>query len=243
MIAAIIAANVIMQTNPACIPAINEGPTKAGDYDWMARHQAVLDWNKTHKSDLVFIGDSITHGFGGDPQAYPKWRGNAPDIWDKYFGPRNPVNLGFGWDQTQHVLFGAFSTENWTVYRRKQLSSSLGQTTQVTTLRSRCTAGLWRLWKRAEPSARSAEILILSIFPRDAEVTENRKKNDRVNEALAKYQWGEKTRFIDMNPYFLLPGSQKRKEECFSDYCHLTKAGHQVWADAIEPTLKEIWSK
>ncbi|MCB0826770.1 MAG: GDSL family lipase [Armatimonadetes bacterium] len=242
MIAAILAANVIMQTNPACIPAINEGPTKAGDYDWMARHQAVLDWNKTHKSDLVFIGDSITHGFGGDPQAYPKWRGNAPDIWDKYFGPRNPVNLGFDWDQTQHVLWRIQNGE-LDGLSPKAIVIFIGTNNTGHHTSEQMYGGIVAVVDATRAKCPSAEIVLLSIFPRDAEVTENRKKNDRVNEALAKHRWGEKIKFIDMNPYFLLPESQKRKEECFSDYCHLTKAGYQVWADAIEPTLKEIWSK
>ena len=26
-------------------------------------------------------------------------------MWDKYFGSRNAVNLGFGWDGTQHVIW------------------------------------------------------------------------------------------------------------------------------------------
>ena len=45
--------------------------------------------------DLLFIGDSITHG----------WEGGGKEVWKKYYGKRNAVNLGIGGDRTQHVLW------------------------------------------------------------------------------------------------------------------------------------------
>ena len=45
--------------------------------------------------NLIFIGDSITHG----------WEGGGKEVWQKYYAKRNAVNLGIGGDQTQHVLW------------------------------------------------------------------------------------------------------------------------------------------
>src|SRR5262249_60614112 len=44
-------------------------------------------------SDVIFLGDSITHG----------WEGQK--AWQEYFGAFKPVNLGIGGDQTSHVLW------------------------------------------------------------------------------------------------------------------------------------------
>jgi lysophospholipase L1-like esterase len=46
------------------------------------------------KAQLVFLGDSITAGWGG-----------KKDIWDKAFGQYQPANFGIGGDRTQHVLW------------------------------------------------------------------------------------------------------------------------------------------
>jgi lysophospholipase L1-like esterase len=43
--------------------------------------------------DVIFLGDSITHG----------WEGQK--AWQEHFGAFNPVNLGIGGDQTGHVLW------------------------------------------------------------------------------------------------------------------------------------------
>src|SRR5262245_10685378 len=43
--------------------------------------------------DVIFLGDSITHGWEGQP------------AWQEYFGSFKPVNLGIGGDQTGHVLW------------------------------------------------------------------------------------------------------------------------------------------
>ena len=45
--------------------------------------------------ELVFLGDSITHG----------WERNGKSTWDKYYGARKAINLGFGGDRTEHVLW------------------------------------------------------------------------------------------------------------------------------------------
>jgi len=59
------------------------------------RHKEFL--NRIEQSggagDVVFLGDSITHG----------WEGQK--AWQEYFGPFKPVNLGIGGDQTGHVLW------------------------------------------------------------------------------------------------------------------------------------------
>ena len=50
-------------------------------YDWPTRHAAVLDYNRTHQPEIVLIGDSICHYWGGEPVAPKAWAlmfGSAP---------------------------------------------------------------------------------------------------------------------------------------------------------------------
>ncbi len=59
------------------------------------RHKEFLKRIEESKGagDVVFLGDSITHG----------WEGQT--AWQEHFGPFHPVNLGIGGDQTGHVLW------------------------------------------------------------------------------------------------------------------------------------------
>ncbi|MEI6297865.1 MAG: hypothetical protein WCO84_09610 [bacterium] len=38
-------------------------------YDWAKRHAEICELVRSRKPELVFIGDSITHFFGGEPRA------------------------------------------------------------------------------------------------------------------------------------------------------------------------------
>jgi lysophospholipase L1-like esterase len=85
--------------NTALIPA----PKLEDDsYDWYARHDAILKLKDQIKPEIVMIGDSITHFWAGVPES-PTQRG--PESWRQLFGERPVLNMGFGWDRTQNVLW------------------------------------------------------------------------------------------------------------------------------------------
>ena len=70
-------------------------PAARPDAGWQQRHQAMNARVKQGHVDLIFIGDSITHG----------WEGGGKEVWNKFYAKRNAVNLGIGGDQTSHVLW------------------------------------------------------------------------------------------------------------------------------------------
>ncbi len=71
-------------------------------YDWYARHHAEIELKKTLKPRLVLIGDSITHFWDGLPRSSEV---NGPTAWQRVFGNMPVLNMGFGWDRTQNVLW------------------------------------------------------------------------------------------------------------------------------------------
>src|SRR5579859_4335712 len=71
-------------------------------YDWDKRHEEVLKRNLTVKPDLVFIGDSITHFWGGEPSNF---RGRGEDSWKTMTGSRVATNLGFGFDYIDNAYY------------------------------------------------------------------------------------------------------------------------------------------
>jgi len=52
---------------------------------WGGRHEAILERIQKGNVDLIFIGDSITHS----------WENGGKELWNKYYAPRNAVNMGF----------------------------------------------------------------------------------------------------------------------------------------------------
>jgi lysophospholipase L1-like esterase len=62
---------------------------------WQQRHENMNARVKQGNVDLIFIGDSITQ----------RWEQDGRHVWDKYYRPRNAVNLGIDGDRTQQVLW------------------------------------------------------------------------------------------------------------------------------------------
>ena len=53
------------------------------NYDWATRHRAIVARNQQVKPDLLLLGDSITHFWGGEPSDA---RARGPLSYEKYFG-------------------------------------------------------------------------------------------------------------------------------------------------------------
>ncbi len=69
----------------------NDGKVNPG---FAAAHERFVAQAKEGKARLVFLGDSITAGWGGKTA-----------IWNEAFGKYDPVNFGIGGDRAQHVLW------------------------------------------------------------------------------------------------------------------------------------------
>ena len=66
--------------------------------DWLKRHEALLAASQAvgDECKLVFLGDSITEGWGGEGKA----------LWEEHYGrPYKALSLGIGGDEVQHVTW------------------------------------------------------------------------------------------------------------------------------------------
>ncbi len=69
---------------------------------WRARHEAKLAELHRAPVDLVLLGDSITQDY--ERSGPPPWQDFAP-VWQRFYGSRHAVNLGFKGDATAHLLW------------------------------------------------------------------------------------------------------------------------------------------
>src|SRR5690554_959048 len=72
-------------------------------YDWWLRHERVLEMKATIDPEIILIGDSLSHFWGGEP--ITEGIHGASRAWASVFGEYRVLNLGFGWDRTQNVLW------------------------------------------------------------------------------------------------------------------------------------------
>ncbi len=241
ILSTLIAALVLNQdSNPACIPAINEGPTKAGDYVWLDRHQAVLDVIKSgEKHEFALIGDSITHGWGGNPKPHKEWKGHDPEGYDALYGSYLPINMGFGWDQTGHVLWRIEHGE-LDGFTAKGIILAIGTNNIGWHTNEQVFGGIVAVVDAIRAKQPMSKILVLGILPREVNGNVDDLKNvAAINGLLAAKKWGKGVIYADTGAGFL-DEKGRVKVDLMPDKLHPNKEGYGVWGRAIEPVLRKM---
>ena len=82
-------------------------------------------------------------------------------------------------------------------------------------------------------------VLLHGVFPRGRAPNPVRDRLRAVNQRLRSLDDGRAIRFLDIGAAFLGPGATVAAE-VMPDALHLSPKGYQIWAEAIEPSLRSL---
>lgn len=200
---------------------------------WTKRHEDKLaEARQLGKSaQLVFIGDSITHN----------WEKDGAPVWNRVYKPLGALDLGFGGDRTENVLWRLlhgeldgldpkvavlmFGTNNTGHRQEDPQTTALGIKRNIDELQNRL------------PNTR---ILLLAIFPRGATPDDKlRQINEKVNAIIAGFADNQNIFFLNINQAFLQPDGTLSRD-IMPDLLHPNQQGYEIWARAMVPTLKQL---
>ncbi len=187
-------------------------------YDWEKRHNEVLNYNKTNQPQLVFIGNSITHFWAGQPSAHIA---RGASSWDKYFKAKNPVNMGFGWDRIENALWRVYHGE-LDGFAAKQIVLMIGTNNLQFNSDAEIAEGLKTLITAIKARQPQAKILVLGILPR----REMESRITKLNLLYAKTALNLKVQYADAGN-LLLNIHKKVNEELFTDGLHPNAQGYE----------------
>jgi lysophospholipase L1-like esterase len=204
-------------------------------YDWAVRHAAVTKIAAERKASLVFLGDSITQMFGGEPHDRPQ---PGKEVWEEHYGKRNAANLGFGYDFVENTL--------WRL-QHGELDGAVAKVVVIligTNNVSRNTpediaAGIRAICAEVHQRQPAAKTVLMAIFPRGPKPDATRAKLDAINKLIASLDGKDGITFLDIGAKFLEPdGSITR--ETMGDFLHPTAKGYEIWARELEPVLSKL---
>ncbi|MBL9134129.1 MAG: chitobiase/beta-hexosaminidase C-terminal domain-containing protein [Verrucomicrobiaceae bacterium] len=205
-------------------------------YDWKKRHELTSAAVKRAKPQILFIGDSITHFFGGEQ--FDSYALRGQQTWGEFYAPRNAGNLGFGWDKTENVLWrlqhGAIDGIS-----PKLVVMMIGTNNSGTCSAPDITAGITAIVLELEKRLPQSKILLLGIFPRGEKPNPQREKLAEVNQLISKLDGSHNVTFLDIGTKFLTPYGLITKD-IMPDFLHPNEKGYRIWAEAIEPTVKKL---
>ena len=190
-------------------------------------HERFVQIAREGNTDLLFLGDSITQGWGGQK-----------DIWEKSFGAYHPANFGIGGDRTQHVLWRIENGELDGI-KPKVAVLMIGTNNVGSDSADGIASGVTKIVQTIRQKLPETRILLLAVFPRAHKPNGQRETIQKVNAILAKLGDDRHVFFLDIGDKFLEPDGTLPKE-IMPDSLHLSPKGYQIWADAITPTLAEL---
>ncbi len=192
-------------------------------------HEGFVKIAQEGTAEVVFLGDSITAGWGRNKE-----------IWDKAFGAYKPANFGIGGDRTQHVLWRITNGELDGI-KPKAVVLMIGTNNTGSDSPESIAQGITKIVSTIQSKQPQAKILLLAVFPRGEKPNANpgRDKIKIVNSIISKMDDGKKVHYLDIGGKFLQPDETISKD-IMHDFLHLTPTGYQIWADSIAPKLAEL---
>src|SRR5262249_7929435 len=146
-------------------------PVDRKDKWWVNLHEKFVETAKKSDVDVLFLGDSITQGWGG-----------AKDVWDKAFGAHKPTKFGIGGDQTGHVLWRITAGKELEGIHRKVVVLMIGTNNMGGNSAEEIADGITAIVKELNKQRPKTKVLLLGIFPRGEKATDkNRDKIKDVN--------------------------------------------------------------
>lgn len=190
----------------------------AATYDWETRHNEVLKYNKIHSPELVLIGNSITNFWGGEPRSINK---HGLDSWEKYFGKRNTINMGFGWDRIENVLWRINHGELDSI-APKNIVLMIGTNNLQLNNDDEIVEGLKFLINIILAKQPKTKILFMGILPRRA----MEERVEGLNKKISKLKFNNQVKYADAGKYFLNT-DKKINELLFADGLHPNEEGYE----------------
>ena len=211
---------------------------------WRERHEAKLEELHTRRVDLIFLGDSITQDY--EVSGPPEWRDFTP-VWERFYGARHAVNLGFNGDATSHLLWRIENGEVDGISPKVAViligANNLGRLHWPA---EDTVTGIDAIITQLHRRLPQTRLLLLGVLPSDrsAWATET---TVAINKALAaRYRRGSDVTYLDVSRVFMKDG--RLDTGLFFDPLltppaaplHPTAEGQALMAEAIEPTLAKL---
>ncbi len=184
--------------------------------------------------DLVFFGDSITHG----------WEGKGKNVYAELCKTYKVLNIGYGGDRTEHLVWRGLNGE-LDGYKAKCIMLMIGtnNTWHRKDKPEDIAAGIRRVLDIIAQKQPQAKVLLLPIFPFGNNPKHwNRMNNEKANALVKPYADGKRVVWVDFNAKFLDEKGDNVK--WMPDHCHPNEAGYrEIWLKSVLPYFKEVCGK
>lgn len=199
-------------------------------YSWVDRHEAVLDYTAQVQPEIVLLGNSITHFWGGMPF---ERRRVADEVWQDLFQGKRVVNLGYGWDRIENVQWRILHGE-LDGFQAKKIFMMLGTNNLDLNTNDEIIRGIRETVELIADKQPQAQLYVVKILPRRGKEERLRLLNTQLEKALAEMP---QVQVLDLSDIFIRKNGLI-DEKLFSDGLHPNRKGYQAIARQLKRYVK-----
>ena len=213
--------------NAAIVP-IEQDKEWLSKADWLKRHDEHLAIRDQGGHNVVFIGDSITQG----------WGGSGLEIFKRDFESLGVANFGIGGDATQHVLWriehgvlDGLDPKHVSLLIGTNNLGNEGDNGPDTA------EGVIAVFNAIREKLPNAHIVLNAVFPRAHEPDNPfRAEIEIINNTIRPLADADNVTWLDMHDAFV-DGNNFIPEALMPDFLHLRPEAYDLWAQRLLPLI------
>lgn len=209
-------------------------------YDWAARHEAACRLVRETHPDLLFIGDSITHFWGGPPVDKPHRDilRKSPETWRLCTAGMTAVNLGFGYDRVENALWRLRHGELDGAADNAVCVVLIGTNNLTENTDGEIMEGIRAVCREITGRLKKAVIVLQGFYPRNSVREGTAERIAAINLLLRRL--AVEQGFIYTEPGRVMADAAGHvPEELSSDGLHPSAAGYERIAAVLAPVIRQ----
>ena len=245
-----------MAVNPCVVPQPSVewrgGPAGWGGGTWREQHEKINALAAENPDlQVVFFGDSITQSWTGSADRLAHADGKR--TFDRYYGKRKAASFGMSGDRAEHLLW-RIENGNFDDIDPRVIVLMIG----VNNINAGNTGkdifhGVMDVVGALYYREPQAKILLLGSFPTNTANSWQRKQGDILHAEIIRWSWQQQQHrksnskarepifyYYDLRRAYQNDDGSLNSTTMRGDGVHITGAGYEAWAAAIEPTIREL---
>lgn len=209
-------------------------------YDWAARHEAACRLVRETHPDLLFIGDSITHFWGGLPVDEPHRDilRKSPETWRLCTAGMTAVNLGFGYDRVENALWRLRHGELEGAAENAVCVVLIGTNNLTENTDGEIMEGIRAVCREITGRLERAVIVLQGFYPRNSAREDTAERIAAINLLLNRL--AAEQGFLYTEPGRVMADAAGHvPEELSSDGLHPSAAGYERIAAVLAPVIRQ----
>lgn len=206
--------------------------------DWWVQYEEINQLLKAEKKlDIIFLGNSITQGIGGNRPSVT-YKAGKP-YFEKAFNEFHWVVAGISGDRTQHILW-RLQNGNYGSSKPKLLVLTIGVNNFNEDSGEETADGIKLILDWLQANMPETKVLLIGPLPTGLHPnSSNRIKYDMVH-SIIKYYASSQVSYLPLTQYFIKQDGELDTNYCSGDGIHLIEPGYELWARLLKGAVGKV---